>query len=117
MIFFIALYMIPGINPKQLQKAMKQLGVKQEEIDASEVIIKCPDKEIVIRNPNVAKVNMMGQESFQISGDVEERGLEKFTDDDVETVMNQTGKNEKEARKALEECDGDLAEAILKLKE
>ena len=109
--------MIPGINPRDLQKAMKKMGMKQEDIDASEVIIKCSDKEIIIRNPNVAKINVMGQESYQISGDVEERGLEKFTEDDVETVKSQTGKSEKEARKALEECDGDLAEAILKLKD
>ena len=36
--------MIPGINPKQMQKAMKQLGMKQEEIQATEVIIKSPEK-------------------------------------------------------------------------
>ncbi len=52
------------INPKQLEKAMKQMGVKSEEIPADEVIIKSQDKEIVISNPQVQKVNMMGQESF-----------------------------------------------------
>ena len=109
--------MIPGVNPKMLKQAMKKMGMKQEDIDASEVIIKFSDKEIVIRNPQVARINMMGQENFQISGDVEERSLESFTEDDVETVKSQTGKSEEEVRQALEETNGDLAEAILKLKE
>jgi len=30
---------------------MKKMGMKQEDIDASEVIIKCSDKEIIIRKP------------------------------------------------------------------
>jgi len=117
MIFFYVLYMIPGVNSKMLKQAMKKMGMKQEDIDASEVIIKCSDKEIIIRNPQVARINMMGQENFQISGDVEERSLESFTEDDVETVKSQTGKSEEEVRQALEETNGDLAEAILKLKE
>lgn len=109
--------MIPGVNPKQMKQMMKKMGMRQEDIDASEVIIKCSDKEIVIRNPQVAKINMMGQENFQISGDIEERSLETFNEDDVETVKSQTGKSEEEVRQALEETNGDLAEAILKLKD
>lgn len=108
--------MFPKINPRQMEKLMKQMGVKQEEIDAEEVIIKCSDKELIIKNPSVQKVNMMGQESLQITGLIEERSLEKFTEDDVNTVKSQTGKSDKEVRAALEESDGDLAEAILKLK-
>ena len=69
--------MFPKVNPQQMQKMMKQLGMKQEEIPAEEVIIKCHDKELIIRNPSVQKVNMMGQESIQITGDIEERALEK----------------------------------------
>ena len=61
------------INPKQLEKAMKQMGVKSEDIPADEVIIRSAGKEIVISNPTVTKVNMMGQDSFQISGSVSER--------------------------------------------
>ena len=58
--------MFPGINQKQIEKVMKQMGVKQETIDADEVIIKTPEKNIVVKNPNVVKVNMQGNESFQI---------------------------------------------------
>ena len=103
------------INPKQLEKAMKQLGVKSEEIEAEEVIIKTPEKDIVISNAQVSRINMMGQESFQISGDISERPREKFTLDDIKMIMEKTGATAEEAAKALEET-GDIAEAILKLK-
>ena len=111
--------MIPGMNPRKIQAMMKQLGVKQEEIDASEVIIKCADRELVIRNPNVQKINMMGQESFQISGEVSEESLSSepdISEEDIKTVAEQTGKTEEEAEKAIKEAKGDLAAAILSLK-
>ncbi len=109
--------MFPKINPRQLEKAMKQMGIKQEEIDATEVIIKTHDKELVIRNPHVAKVNMMGQESLQITGSIEERDLKPYKEEDVKTVMEQANCSEKEAKEALEKSKGDLAEAILSLKQ
>ncbi len=112
--------MFPGMNPKQMQQAMKQLGIKQEEIEAIEVIIRLEDKEIVISSPSVQKIKMQGQESFQISGDVSERSLSstpEITDDDLNTIMEQTGCTKDEAIEAIEESDGDLAEAILKLSE
>ena len=108
--------MFPNINPKQLQKAMKRMGVKQEEIDATEVIIKTPDKELIIKDPHVAKVNMMGQESLQITGSIEERDLKSYKEEDVKTVMDQANCSEEEAIEALEKSKGDLAEAILNLK-
>jgi nascent polypeptide-associated complex subunit alpha len=110
------LSMIPGINPKQMKQAMKKLGMQQEEIEAREVVISCDDKEIVIRNPSVAKINMMGQENFQISGDIEERSLSKFNEEDIETVKSQTNCSEEKARTSLEENDGDIAKSILDLK-
>ena len=107
--------MFPKINPRQMEKMMKQLGVKQEEINAEEVIIKCADKELIVRNPNVQKVNMMGQESLQITGDIEERSLENFSDDDVKIVVEQTNCSEAKARKVLEKNKGDIAKTILEL--
>ena len=102
-----------------MKQAMKKMGIKQEEIDAREVIIKTSDKDIIIKNPQVSKVNMMGQESFQISGDIEEKELSSepsTNEEDIKTVMEQTNCTEEEAKAALEEAQGDLAEAILKLK-
>jgi|SRR3989344_7295394 len=107
--------MFPGMNPRELEKAMKKLGVKQKEINATEVIIKTPEKNLIIRNPSVTKVNMMGQESIQITGDVEEEKIEKFNEDDIKTVMDQTGCSKEEAIGALE-SEGDIAAAIIRLK-
>ncbi|MBI4151492.1 nascent polypeptide-associated complex protein [Candidatus Woesearchaeota archaeon] len=110
--------MMPGLNPRKMQQMMKQLGIQQTEIPATEVIIRTSQKEIVITSPSVAKVNMMGQETFQISGDVEERSLSttpEISSEDIQAVMDQTGANESSARKAIEKHHGDLAEAILDL--
>src|SRR3989338_3609739 len=107
--------MMPGFNKKQMEQAMKQMGVKQENIEAERVIIKTRDKNLIIENPEVIKINMMGQESLQITGKITEEELEKFNKDDVKTVMEQTGCSEKEAIEALEETE-DIAEAIIKLK-
>ena len=110
--------MFPGMNPREMQKAMKRLGIRQEEIDAEIVIIKTADKELVIKNPHVTKVNMMGQETLQVVGDITEVDRNERIDisnDDTETVMAQTNCSREEALEALEESDGNLAEAILKL--
>ncbi len=40
--------MIPGMNPRKMQQAMKKMGIQQVEIPATEVIIKTPEKEIII---------------------------------------------------------------------
>jgi len=104
------------INPRQMEKMMRQMGMSQQPLEAEEVIIKKSDGgEIVISNPDVQKVKMMGQESFQITGDIEERESSEFTDEDVEMVAEQAGVSKEEALKALQEF-GDIAEAILHLK-
>ena len=96
---------------------MKQLGIQQVDIPAIEVIIRTENKEIIISNPSVAKVNMMGQETFQISGEVEERELvSEISEEDIDTVMQQAYVSAAEAKAALEETQGDLAKAILNLK-
>ena len=106
--------MFPGMNPRAMKQAMKKLGMEQEEIEASEVIIKTADKELVFVNPQVSKVTMMGQDTWQIVGTPQER-TQGFTQEDVQTVMEQAHVGEKEAAEALKET-GDIAEAIMKLK-
>jgi len=107
-----------GLNPKKMQAMMKQLGMNQEEIDASKVIIeKIDNTKIIIENPSVSKVSVQGQESFQISGDIrEEKGKSGISKEDIKTVAEKTNSTEEEAKKALETSNGDLAEAILKQK-
>jgi nascent polypeptide-associated complex subunit alpha len=115
--------MMPNINPRQMDQMMRKMGVKQEEIDAEQVIIICSDKKIVIDNPSVQKVNMMGKESYQISGDESEEPLEseeseeilEISEEDLKTVMDQTGGTEEEALQALEDTNGNIAEAIILL--
>ena len=107
------------MNPRKVQQMMKQMGIQQVDIPATEVIIRTEEKEIVISNPSVAKVNMMGQETFQISGDIAERSLSQASEispDDIAMVMEQARVSREEAKQAIEAAGGDLAEAILSLK-
>jgi len=108
--------MFPGMNQKALKQAMKKMGMTQEDIDASQVIIKCEDKEIIISNPQVTKINMMGQETFQISGNISEKSLEKISEEDINTVAEQANVSKEKALKTLEKNNGDLAKSILELK-
>lgn len=102
-----------------MQQAMKRMGVSQVDIPAKEVIIRQEDSEIVISNPQVAKVSMMGQTSFQISGNIAERAISsepEISDEDIKTVMEQAEVERETALKAIKEAKGDLAQAILYLK-
>lgn len=107
---------MPGMNPRKMQQMMKKMGIQQVEIDAIEVIIRCRDKELVVHNPQVSKVNMMGQETLQVVGEVEERPLGlTISEDDVQTVADQANVSLDVAREALESNEGDLAAAIMQL--
>jgi nascent polypeptide-associated complex subunit alpha len=108
--------MIPGMNPRKMAQAMKRMGIQQVDIPATEVIIKTPDKELIITDPQVAKVNMMGQETIQVTGEIHERELStepEISEDDVKTVVEQAKVSEEEAKKAIEDNKGDLAAAIM----
>ena len=110
--------MFPGLNPKKVQAMMKQMGIDQEEIPAKRVIIEQEDQNIIIENPSVVKVNMQGQESFQITGDIsQEENIENNEDEDIQTIVEKTGCSKEEAKEALNNADGDLTEAILSLAE
>lgn len=114
--------MIPGMNPKQMKKMerqMKKMGMDMKELkNVKEVIIRFEDKELVIPNAEVSMMNVMGQETYQVSGKAHEVEIEQelvIPDEDIEMVANQAGVSAAEAEEALIECEGDLAEAILKL--
>lgn len=95
---------------------MKQMGIAQEEIPALKVTIeKTDNSKIVIENPSVTKIQMQGQETFQIAGDIREESAEvSISEDDIKTIIEKTGCSEDKARETLEKT-GDLAEAILEL--
>ena len=103
-----------------MKQVMKRMGIQQQEIDAVEVIIRTHDSEIVITEPQVSKVNMMGQQTFQIIGNIHERKLSsepEINDDDINTVMEQAGVDKEKALEAIKAAGGDLAGAIMKLEE
>jgi len=104
-----------NMGTRQMEKMMKQMGIKNEAIDAVEVIIKGKEKELVISNPQVTKITMQGQDTYQVIGEASERSVETFNEEDVKMITEQTGASEEEAKKALEET-GDIAQAIMKLK-
>jgi nascent polypeptide-associated complex subunit alpha len=116
------------MSPKKMKGMLKNMGINIDELEnVSEVIIRMPDKEIVITNPSVAIMDSHGTRSFQISGDETERapvrvGQEtvkeppiEIPDSDVQLVAAQTGANLPEAKAALQEAKGDLAAAIIRL--
>lgn len=101
-----------------MQQAMRKMGIQQVDIPATRVIIQTEDKEIIISNPSVTKVNMMGQETFQIAGNIEEKSRSsapEISEEDIKTVMEQAKVDKNTAKKAIEEAEGDLAQAILNL--
>ncbi|MCK4714030.1 MAG: nascent polypeptide-associated complex protein [Candidatus Aenigmarchaeota archaeon] len=104
------------MNPRQLEKMAKKMGLQSTEIEAEVVIIKTRDTNIIIRNPSVARINMMGQETFQISGDVEEEEPEGSSDADVDMVAERAGVSREDAREALQKYGG-IAESIVGLKD
>ena len=116
--------MIPGLggmNPKQMQKLMNQMGIKNEELQAQRVVIEKTDgTRIVIENPSVTAIEMGGQKSFQIGGNVKEEGAPaggagSAGEDDAALVMKETGCSREQAEKALAAADGDIATAIMAL--
>lgn len=105
--------MMPGINPKQMQRMMEQMGINSKEVKANRVVIETSESQIVVNAPQVVEITMKGQRTFQIAGRVEEKPLIK--EEDVKLIMEKTGASREKAEQALAECKGDIAEAIIKL--
>ena len=113
-------YMFPGgrMSPRQMQRAMRQMGINMEELkDVEEVIIKTSRERYIFVKPSVMCIRAQGQESFQIVGKYIKEELKAYAEEDIKLVMEQAGVDRETAIKALEECDGKPADAILKLME
>lgn len=115
-----------GMNPKRLAAMMRQMGIDMEDLDpVEEVIIRLPDREIVFHDASVQKMTAQGSTTWQISGTPQERPRTPaepaapvkldISDEDVELVAQQANVSKEEARKALEEANGQPAEALVKL--
>jgi len=108
------------ISPREARRMMQRMGMSMDAIpDVEQVVIKTSAKEITIEDPEVAILEVQGQKIYQVTGGkITEKTLERkltIPEEDVRLVADQTGKSIEEAKKALEECDGDLAKAILLL--
>jgi nascent polypeptide-associated complex subunit alpha len=110
--------MMPGrINPKQMNQMMRKLGISVKEIENVErVIIQTDTRKYIFDGAEVTIMDAQGQKTYQIVGRprVVER-KEEIPKEDIELIMEQTGKTAEEAKKTLEETKGDIAEAIMKL--
>ncbi len=106
------------INERQYRRMMRKMGIKQEEMDVEEVILKMRDGRVFrVRSPSVMKVEAKGQSTLMVMGEIEEvsEGGDSFPEEDIALVMEQTGCTREEAIQALKEADGEPAEAIISL--
>ena len=121
-----------GMNPRQMKQAMKRMGIETEEMtNVEEVVIKAGGKCYVIRDAAVTITTMQGQKSYQIMGETEVLEGDdataattagpaappsiKIPEEDIELVAAQANVSHEEAKQALIECNGEPAEAIIKL--
>ncbi len=115
------------LNPAELKRQFKKLGLKNVEIEApetEEVIIKLADgKTIVAPNPQVMIVRVPGGSAMiqvvaeQLEVIEEEASETQLIEEDVKFVAEQAGVSIEEARRALEEAGGDIAAALMLLAE
>ena len=105
-------------------RMLSGLGLDLKELGtADEILIRFPDKQLILRGASVIQVNLEGERVFQlVGGEVEEKAVEEMIeeyvppDEDVALVAAQAGVDEDLAREVLKEVKGDLAKAILLLK-
>ena len=120
-----------GMNPRQMKQMMRKYGMNIDEIsDIEEIVIRTASQEYVFTEAEVTIIDIQGQKTFQIVGEPEiiARGgsgpaagtpkpASKIPQADIELVAQQANVSTDEAREALEACDGNPAEAIMKLME
>jgi len=125
------------VGSRQMRRRMQQQGIDMDQIDATRVIIERIDGSLVIENPEVIVMKQMGQEIYQVVGEAHEASNEEFlseeseevqeiieesdlkpsiSENDVMLVASQANVDKEEARAVLSECEGDIAKAILYLK-
>ncbi len=99
---------------------MQRMGMNMGAMpEVEQVVFKTSTKEIIVENPEVTVMEMQGQKIFQVMGDrIIEKSVEravKILEEDVQLVATQANVSSDQARAALEQTNGDLAQAILLL--
>lgn len=118
-------------NSRRARRMMKQMGMNMNELsDIKRVILQGDDKEIVIEDPSVTSINVQGTKMYQVAGGseterkvgtapaIEAAPVEEplvLPEEDILLVAQQANVSMDKARTALENSDGDLAQAIIKL--
>jgi len=119
--------MIPT-SPRELEKILKRMGIKVEEVDVAYVELKLKNGETIrINSPAVALMRMPNKVLvYQIQA--AEGSVQKVapatapatseyqpSEEDIALLIEQTGASREEAIKALVEAKGDLVQAAMKL--
>jgi len=128
-------------SSRSMRRRMQQQGIDMDQIDATRVIIEGTDKTLVINQPEVVLMEQMGQSIYQVIGEAEEYTPEEInigeqeetqerieeeeieeelhptiTENDIMLVAAQANVPKEEAEAVLRECEGDIAKAIVLLK-
>jgi nascent polypeptide-associated complex subunit alpha len=114
-----------------MERQMRRMGVDVQQLDdVTEVVIRFPDRELVLPEPQVVTMKAQEDNVYQIIGQAEERSLtgsseadtppitmQTFSEEDVQLVATQANVSEDDAREALRTAGGNLAKAIIALTE
>ncbi len=103
------------INPREANRMMQRMGMQLKQIDdVTRVVI-----ESATKKTEVAIVTVQGQTVYQVGGGRtrEEGPASASSDEDAKLVAAQAGVSAEEAANALRQSGGDLAQAIILLKQ
>jgi len=99
---------------------MQRMGMQVKQVDdVTRVVIESASKKIIIDEPEVSVVTLQGQTVYQVGGGrAREEGANSPTvQDDAKLVATQAGVSVEEAANVLKQSGGDLAQAIILLKQ
>ena len=111
------------ISDRTLSRNLRRLGIKFNELEGvKRVIIETESKRYILEDPTVQIMSMKQGQIYQVLPKaVKEESLVEepieISDEDIELVASQAGCSREEAKAALVKTKGDLAEAIILLKE
>jgi len=116
-------------SPHELRKLLRRYGVEVEELkDIERVELYSSKKKLVVNKPQVVAFKLTGQTIYQVVGgevieeEIAEKPLEKpveeakFSEEDVNFIVEYTGVTREKAVEALKKAGGDLAKAIMILR-
>ncbi|MCP4762318.1 MAG: hypothetical protein GY870_11100 [archaeon] len=69
-------------STRAMRRQLQKQGIDgMEQVDATRVIIQCPDKQLVFENPQVIALKQQGMTVHQVIGEPEEHELSEIIDD------------------------------------